>query len=265
MIAVLVALALQTTTPPPLHQGAAQLTCPVGGERFTAVTTLAYSTMGDRPDQKPYSELPFPRPLPECPGNGLVMFASFTPAETVQLGKWVETPTYQGMRATESPFYRAYWLAKKIGRPDADAIELLLPAIWSAKEEDRDNPNRPRTSRYQRVLISAVEVIPADVSVDDRVWLQGQAANARREMGEFAAAERIRKRAEEAIPQTTRPALATYLQKLKVVIARKDRSDEPLDMIPEVQAAIVCKNERAEDDFSRNYCARPEITKVFAL
>ncbi len=81
--------------------------------------------------------------MPECPGNGLVMFASFTPVETVQLGKWISTPTYQGMRATESPFYRAYWLAKKIGRPDADAIELLLPAIWSAKEEDRDNPNRP--------------------------------------------------------------------------------------------------------------------------
>lgn len=266
MIAVLVALALQTAVPmqPPLHQGSAELTCPVGGERFTAVTTLMYSIMGRRPDEKPYSELPFPRPMPECPGNGLVMFASFTPAETEQLGKWIATPTYQGMRAIESPFYRAYWLAKKIGRPDADAIELLLPAIWSAKEEDQKTPNRPRTSRYQRVLIAAVEAAPANVSVDDRVWLQGQAANALREMGEFAAAERMRKRAEDTIPQTTRPALATYLQKLKIVIARKDRGDEPLDMIPEVQAAIFCKRKTPQDDFSRTYCERPEIVKVFA-
>lgn len=105
---------------------------------------------------------------------------------------------------------------------------------------------------------------PTEVSVDDRVWLQGQAANARREMGEFAAAERMRRRAEEAIPQTTRPALATYLQKLKVVIARKDRSDEPLDMIPEVQAAIACKNKKPLNDFSRSYCSRPEIAKIFA-
>lgn len=266
MIAVFVALALQTAVPmpPPLHQGSAELTCPVGGERFTAITTLTYSIMGRRPDEKPYSELPFPRPMPECPGNGLVMFADFTPAETEQLGKWIATPTYQGMRATESPFYRAYWLAKKIGRPDADAIELLLPAIWSAKEEDRDAPNRPRTSRYQRTLVAAVESVNGSVSVDDRVWLQGQAANALREIGEFAEAERMRKRAEEAIPHTTRPALATYLQKLKIVIARKDRSDEPLDMIPEVQAAIICKNQSPQNKFSRDFCGRPEIVKIFA-
>ena len=42
-----------------------------------------YSIMGRRPDEKPYSELPFPRPMPECPGNGLVMFDRFSPAETL--------------------------------------------------------------------------------------------------------------------------------------------------------------------------------------
>lgn len=265
MIAVLVALALQTAavTPPPLHQGSAEVTCPVGGERFAAVTTLMYSTMGRRPDEKPYSDVSFPRPMPECPGNGLVLFASFSPIETEQLGKWIATPTYQAMRTTESAYYRAYWLAKKIGRPDADAIELLLPAIWLAKEEDRGARDRPRTTRYQRVLIAAVEAAPASVSVDDRIWLQGQAANALREMGKFTAAERMRERAERAIPQTTRPALATYLQKLKVVIARRDRSDEPLNMIPDIQAAIACEHMPRNDDFTRNYCAKLKTAKRF--
>ncbi len=249
--------------PPPLHQGTAELTCPVGGERFTAVTTPTYSIMGRRPDEKPYSDVPFPRPEPECPSNGLVMFSSFTPGEIVQLGKWVVTPTYQGMRTSESPFYRSYWLAKKIGRPDADAIELLLPAIWSAKAKDGDNPRRPQTARYQRVLVAAVESAPASVPVDDRVWLQGQAANALREMGEYGAAERMRAHAEKAVSQTTRPALATYLAKLKVVIARKDRSDEPLDMIPDVQAAIICKDKPRRDPFASDYCAKPEIAKIF--
>lgn len=265
MIAALVALALQSaTSTPPLHQGSAELTCPVGGERFAAVTTLMFSISGRRPDEKPYSELPFPRPLPECPSNGLVMFASFTPAEIEQLGKWIATPVYQGMRGTESPFYRAYWLAKKIGRPDADAIESLLPAIWSAKEQDHDDPRRPRTMRYQHVLIAAVESAPASVSLDDRVWLQEQGANALREMGDYSGAERMRARAEIAVPQTTRPALGIYLQKLKVVIARRDPSDEPLDMIPDVQAAIICKNKPSLDPFERSYCARPEIATVLA-
>lgn len=83
-------------------------------------------------------------------------------------------------------------------------------------------------------------------------------------MGDFAAAKRMRKRTEDAIPQTTRPALATYLQQLKIVIARKDRGDEPLDMIPEVQAAIACKNKPPRDNFPRAYCGKPEIVKIFA-
>ncbi len=264
MIAAL-ALALQSAPPPPppLHQGSTELACPVGGERFAAVTTLMYSVMGRRPDEKPYSDVPFPRPMPECPGNGLVLFARFTPAETEQLGRWIASPVYRGMRATESPFYRAYWLAKKIGRPDADAIELLLPAIWNMKDEDGADPRRPRTTRYQRVLVAAVEAAPADVAVDDRVWLQGQAANALREMGEFVAAERMRTRAEQALGQVTRPGLAPFLAKLKGVIARGDRGDEPLDMIPDVQAAILCKNGPPPGAFARGYCARPEITKIF--
>lgn len=264
MIVAFAALALQTAAPMPLslHYGVAEQTCPVGGERFTAVLTAVYSIMGRRPDGKPYSDVPFPRPLPECPGNGLVMFARFTPAETEQLAKWIATPTYQRMRITESPFYRAYWLARKIGRPAADAIELLLPAIWSAKEEDRDPLNRPRTYRYQRALVAAVEAVPDDVPLDDRIWLRGQAANALREIGRFSAAERMRRRAEKDIPQSKRPALASYMQTLKDVIARKDRSDEPLDMVPEAVAASACKNRPATDDFSRAYCSRHKTVKT---
>lgn len=251
-------------TPPPLHQGTTELRCPVGGERFVAVTTLMYSISGRRPDEKPYSEVNFPRPLPECPGNGLVVFATFSPPETAQLATLIATPVYQAMRTTESPFYRAYWLSKKIGRPDADTIELLLPAIWSAKGQDGEDARRPLTTRYQRVLVAAVESVPASVGLDDRLWLQLQAANALREMGSFGAAERTLSRARDAAARTTRPALLTYLEKLKIVIARKDRSDEPLDMIPEVQAAIVCERRPPPDPFARGYCARPEIAKIRA-
>ncbi|NYD91284.1 hypothetical protein [Sphingomonas melonis] len=264
MIAALAALLLQSAPAalPPLHHGFVEIHCPVGGERFSAPTTPVYSTMGRRPDEQPYSDVTFPLPMPECPGNGLTLFAHFTPAETAQLAKWIATPTYQAMRATESPFYRAYWLAKKIGRPDADAIELLLPAIWSAKQQDRDDPRRPHATRYQRVLVAAVVAASPAVSVDDRVWLQSQAANALREMGDFAAAERMRARAEQALPQTTRPPLAIYLQKLKAVIARRDRGDEPLDMIPDWKADSICRDHPPRDRFARDYCASPALAKI---
>lgn len=263
---LLLALALQTPPlpPPPLHTGSTEVTCPVGGQRFTATTTLTYSVLGRRPDGKPYSEVSFPRPLPVCPENGLVMFSTFTTEESEQLAKWIATPTYQAMRTTESPFYRAYWLATKIGRPTADAIELLLPAIWSAKDEDRDTSRRPHARRYQKVLVDAVAAAPADVSLDDRVWLQDQAANALREMGDFADAERMRARAEQALPRITRPALADYTRKLKDAIARRDDGDEPLDMIPDVEAALICEERHPKGRFSRDFCAKPEIAGIYA-
>lgn len=248
---------------PPLHVGSTELACPVGGERFTAVTTNMWSITGRRPDEKPYSEVAFPRPLPECPGNGLVVFANFTPAETAQLADWISTPVYQAMRKTESPFYRAYWLAMKIHRPEADAIEQLLPAIWEAKEEDGKDPKRPRTARYQRVLVNAVEHVSSAVSLDDKIWLRGQAANALREMGEFKAAERMRQEAASQLPNSTRPALADYLNKLQAVIARHDRSDEPLNMIPNVQAALKCKHEEKQSPFDQAYCQQPSIASIF--
>lgn len=265
MLSIAVALLAQAAPPPPpppLHYTSSEITCPVGGQRFRTGMSTMYSVMGRRPDGKPYSELPFPLPIPECPDNGLVIFASFTPAETVELAKWVATPVYQAMRKTESPFYRAYWLAMKIHRPEADALEQLLPAIWAAKQEDGNDPRRPRTTRYQRVLVDAVDALPPTVPLDDRIWLQGQAANALREMGKFGAAEKMRERGEAAIAQTTRPALAVYLQKLKAVIARRDRSDDPLDMIPDVQAAIICKRAPRADAFDRAYCAQPKIAEI---
>lgn len=248
---------------PPLHFGSMEMTCPVGGQRFTAVTTTMWSITGQRPDGKPYSEVPFPRPLPECPDNGLVVFADFTPAEIAELANWIATPVYQSMRKTESSFYRAYWLAVKIHRSQAEAVAQLMPAIWEAKENDRNDPKRPATTRYQRVLIEAANTLSPTVSVDDRGWIKARAANALREMGKFDAAEKMREAAAAEQPATPPAGLSKYLDKLKAVIARHDRSDDPLDMIPDVQAALICRDGHRNDAFDRAYCSRSPIASIF--
>jgi len=60
MITALITFAFQTVTAelplPPLHWGSNELTCPVGGERFSAAAAFTYSIMGRRPDGKPCSE-----------------------------------------------------------------------------------------------------------------------------------------------------------------------------------------------------------------
>lgn len=241
---------------PPLHYSSFEMTCPVGGKSFTAPSVTMYSVYGSRPDGRPYSEVPFPHAIPECPDNGLVVFARFTPAEVAQLARWINTPVYQAMRRTESSFYRAYWLALKIHRPEADAIAQLLPAIWEAKGLDRMDPKRPATTRYQRVLVNAAKKLSPAVSPDDRVWIKLRAANALREMGKFDAAERMRASGEAELPAMPEPAVRDYVAKLKFVIARHDRSDEPLDMIPDVVAKNICRSEPRTDAFDQAYCAR---------
>jgi hypothetical protein len=130
MLAIAIALLAQAAAPPPppplpsLHYGSSEIACPVGGQRFKTQMATMFSIMGRRPDEKPYSELSFPLPVRECPDNGLVIFADFTPAETAALAKWVATPVYQAMRKSESPFYRSYWLAIICKRePRADAFD----------------------------------------------------------------------------------------------------------------------------------------------
>lgn len=70
---------------PPIHGGPAPMTCPVGGERFSAWRSGSYSTYGSRPDGKPFSYMTFPFPLPECPSNKLIVFDDFKPDEVKAL------------------------------------------------------------------------------------------------------------------------------------------------------------------------------------
>ena len=62
----------------------ADAVCPVGGEKFKYTSTGSWSTWGERPDGKPYGSWIFPSPLPECPGNKLVMYREFSPVEIEQ-------------------------------------------------------------------------------------------------------------------------------------------------------------------------------------
>ena len=98
--------------------------------------------------------------------------------------------------------------------------------------------------------------------VDDLVLLVEQAAKALREMGEFGKAERMLRRVDAVKAQVARPALLAYRLKLAVVIARRDISDEPLDMVPDVVAAVHCESDRSVDSFARAYCARTEIARI---
>lgn len=69
-------------------------TCPVGGEHFSHSELGSISTFGAMPDGMPVGSGYFPVPMPECPGNGLVMYRDFDDSEIAALRAIVDSDEY---------------------------------------------------------------------------------------------------------------------------------------------------------------------------
>jgi hypothetical protein len=271
---VLLLAALQTQAPvpppvPPLHGGPAEQVCPIGGERFSAWQASSYSTFGQRPDGKPYSYLPFPLPIPECPTNHLVLFDPFDAQDLARLEPLIASARYRAI-LKETPYFRAFWLADQLGRGPEQSLSLLMRAIWEVRPGGLvpgDTARRRRqATQYQRQFVALVDRRSPEMPPIERAWLEARAANALREMGAFAQAERFRRRALASgaeLPAADSPTL--YLEQLAVVIARRDATVEPLDMIPDQQITFACADlVRSRDAFVRKTCDEPEQAKAVA-
>jgi hypothetical protein len=240
------------------------MACPVGGERFSAWRPSMYSTYGERPDGKPYSYLPFPFPLSECPSNKLVAFDDFTPSETALLASLIASMDYRRLVTTDTTYYRAYWLARKLDRPIAQSLGLLLSAICQVSPAEISGTTTAESNaqllRYQNTFVQEASQLSSSLEAKDRVWLEARAANAAREVKRFSEAERLRKRAEKSLALLPeKSGWDTYLAKLQSVISRRDASVEPLDMIPEQQVAFTCARQQPSSTFDRAACAKPEV------
>lgn len=254
---------------PPLHGGPQEMTCPVGGERFSAWHPSMYSTYGQRPDGKPYSYLPFPFPIPECPGNKLIAFDKFSSEETATLAQVIATEDYKLLLDKETTYYRAYWLATKLERPKPQALDLLLSAIWQVSPGEMSEPTTTERSaqlrRYQETFVNEVRRLNSTVQAKDRLWLSARAANAARQMRQFGEAEQLRKQAVKLLANVSdKSDWENFLAQLKSVIDRRDDSVEPLDMIPEQQIAFVCVRQQPSNAFDRAACAKPEVVDRMA-
>ncbi len=239
------------------------LTCPVGGEKFEHIETVSYSIYGTRPDGKPYGSWQFPIPIPECPGNRLVLYKDFDATEIEKLKSLVATPEYVSL-AGETGYYRAAWLMQALndGSP-SDRLWMMVRASWQVDDD------LERKARYQREFAEGVAALPA--APEDIGWiaLNARAANAWRELGEFERAEAVVQRvpvasldvpipaekvegqtasglgkiianAEEVEAAKNKRSWIDYLENLGQVIARRDSSSEPLDMIPLTIATSKC-------------------------
>jgi hypothetical protein len=233
-------------------------TCPVGGEVFDFMQVGSYSAFGARPDGRAYGVLTG-LPMPECPGNHLVMFRPFKPEEIGRLASLIESPTYRGLVVDGTPTSRAAWLAQALGDPPREVAVRALVASWDAD-------GQPETKRrLQRDFIAAMEGLGPLSDDMNSWWLRARRANAHRELGEFAIAltqaeaETQALAANATMAPDDRGDLAAYLAEIAIVVRRHDASAEPLDMVPdsirhERCAALASKRGAAQPP---GICSRP--------
>lgn len=277
MLTELAALLLlgQEATPPkphfPPHYAGQPTTCPVGGEKFDAPALMHYSTFGALADGQPIGSIAFPQLLPECPGNGLVIYDAFTSETVARLGPLVASEAYKALRARETSYYRAAWLARALGNAP-QAAWLLLPATWQAKNAE---PGGEAAQRYNREFVALVRTLPADAKDLESVALRARAANALRELGRFDEAEQLRASividpaAGGADGARNREGWAGFVKTIAAPIARRDGARDPIDIAGDRGAyrCVAADLARKRGDtppaplsaFEAEYCAGPAL------
>lgn len=242
--------------------------CPIGGADFKFTTTASYSTFGERPDGKPFGSWTFPLAIPECPDNGLVLYKDYSAEEVAKLEPLIASEAYQALRKEDTPYYRAYWLMKEMGLGPERYLWALLQASWEA--EARPDLRK----RYLAELAEASGKVPPRPGDLNWIGMEGRAINALRELGRFdealARLDKIPLSAlnveiptgagvspESAAQARTRRGWHQFFTAIRPVIARRDSSIEPLDLLPRSVALDRCLEAPARlDETGRAWCEK---------
>jgi hypothetical protein len=246
-------------------QGPRPMTCPVGGGTFVYRPAPPASVSGERPDGKPYTNGVVPPPLPECPANGLVLYKDYDSDEVAKLEPIVASDAYQALRKEDVQYYRAYWLMKAMGLGPEDYLWVLLQASWQADD-------RPELrARYLAELAEASAKVPPRPDDINWIGMEGRAIDALRELGKFDEAQaRLAKvplkGLDVAAPEPLdaspaarearlRRAWLAYFKAMKPVLARKDASRDPFDLLPRNVALGRCIDAAgALDEAQKAFC-----------
>ena len=130
-----------------------ELQCPIGGERFTARVERSSGVQCRRFDFKRIGPVSEPPPLPECPGNGFVMFnETMSDADVKRLTPWILSNEYQATLRPHVTYYRVARIHEFLGRR-ADFVGWhFLQASWQVEGIDPD-----AYAYYARAAIDAFD------------------------------------------------------------------------------------------------------------
>lgn len=146
------------------HVYEAELTCPLGGERFTALRLGTHSTYGRYLDWRLVSYLALPVPMPICPGNGFPIDRAvdeFTPELIATRQEAIERPEYQALLGEHTSYYLYARMLELTGEDPDQVWWYYLSASWEAEICDYEVYELYAQTALDRIA-NRLEGMPAD-------------------------------------------------------------------------------------------------------
>ena len=197
-----------------------EMVCPVGGERFKTRLERSGRAICRRFDFKRVGALEEPPIMPECPGNGFVIFSpNISESEINRLTPWVNSSEYQLTLRDQSSYFRAAHIYQFLGRPSDIVGWHLLQATWQVETTDRD--------AYHRYAQAAVEAFDAYISDPDSLTRRRRGLG--RPTAQFLAAELSRRMG----------AFEEARRRFEALYADEHLRNDPILAAVEVQLALV--------------------------
>lgn len=203
----------------------AELTCPIGGEKFKQTLAGSGTRFGTYLDTRPMGPHPAPWPMAKCPGNGYVLFTEhLTDEQRVRLEAIIASADYRRLAASETNYALAAYLMTQLAYPSQKVAYVLVQAAWEAADE-------AQARRYmQEALAHYVDALSSPYDRAD-AWIGDQllAGELERRLGRFDAA---RSRFEALLAdRRLPPATPTDIAKYQLDLI--SRGDTEPHLIPE--------------------------------
>jgi hypothetical protein len=250
----------------------ANFVCPVGGETFRATVYGSWFGYGGRPDGRALGTMRGYVPPPECPGNRLIMYRTFSAAELERLPAILSSEEYKRLVAEETEFYRVAWLEHTLDPQSSEYVWHLLRATWHVDSDPA------KKARYRERFLAVAEPLPAAATDLRSMFLQLRVLNVYREMGQFDRALKGLKalpvadvgrglpwEEDEAMrlseADQARWSFVREVRRIEGLILRKDAAINPIDILPDWMAEEECYFRQPKTAFETEFCSTPTIKK----
>lgn len=135
--------------------------CPIDGTISTRIVITSYSVFDQRLDLRPVGALMSPPPIAVCESNGFVLYQDeFSEVDLATLRAIVGSDEFRTLRAANSDWFVAAWLAEQMGRPGAETHWMYLYASWEVEGSDAALNREYLALAFDRFVLAERKAVP---------------------------------------------------------------------------------------------------------